>query len=414
MAKMPLPKNAAIVSSLDPTYTLKGRTPRVSSPQLPAFLRLHYLFLGPLVIPRTYLIHGRHNPFIDLYRSGQDGLREIADLFTSGAAFVTGHDNSQFRTLRDHLAVTAGERHPMVFDYKARAPIAEEMDALYPPERGVTVPAKKVTKDFRDRFEAEILSFRRSFPRLELVDWKDLDAFGRIRLKQRNKWNVQKYPEDHWGRNEVYDFILQRAQPREVQVLADCAVATYQRVFAASSPHGSQVVMRSTSKVKEPPVSQLNRSAKLSLNLATDARNSKVWEFDCIEFGRRPWEEIKGRFEDIAWKRHLTNYRSAVAASDRKLVEGALTNLFEILRSAYPVRKSRIAAAANWVANNTAVVLFVDIVSAFAGPPLTWYVVGPHATVAGAAHLNALIQQYRRGRNVRHHVNYLLEPVDRK
>lgn len=101
MMTTPIPSNAAIVAALDPTYTLKPGPWRLTHEHLGAYLRFHYLLVGPLIVPRTYFIHGRHNPFVDLHESGKQGRREICDLLTSGAAYVTGHDHPAFQTLAD-------------------------------------------------------------------------------------------------------------------------------------------------------------------------------------------------------------------------------------------------------------------------------------------------------------------------
>lgn len=407
MANTSLPANAIVLSALDPTYTLTDNAPSIATQLLPAYLRFHYLFLGPLVLPRTYLIHGRYNPFIELYLSGPAGQNEMNDLLTSGGAFVTGHDHPDFQRLQDHLAVTLEEKHPLVFDPETRLAVAADLNSQISPECVVTLPATKVTSDFQERFKREYLKF----PAIQPDDWDRLDQFACQRLVERNEVNRVKYPKGKWGRNEICDFIARSAQPQEARILADCAVAAYQRVFAASNPDGARVVVRSSSSIDQAYLARSNRLPELPLILAVEPNHTRVWELDCGYFGSRPWKEIQGRYTDTDWQQHLTDFRRALGGFDRKAAESALTNLFEILRTKYPAKKSGVNATLNWIANNAFIQLVVDVVGGSTAPPLSWYIVGPHASLVVAAYLHNQVQQKQRRRNVRCHLNYLLKPT---
>lgn len=396
-----MPRHATVISPLDPTYTLTDSTPRLTANQLPAYLRFHYLFFGSLIIPRTYLIHGRYNTFVELYRSGQEGQKEMQNLFTSGVAFITGHDDPSFQRLQDHLSLTAEEQHPLVFDFAARTPIVTDLNSLIPPEHVVTLPIKKVTTDFRERFKAEYLSF----PGIKPIDWIKLDTFARERLKERNVVNFVKYPEGKWGRNEICDLIARSALSHDAHILADCAVVAYQRIFAESISGGTSVMVRSSATLDK------SHEVHLPLNLAAEPSQAKTWELDYADFSLRPWNEIRELYSNIDWQRNLYNFQRALTGFNRAAAESSLTKLFEILQAAYPVRKNRASVVLNWIAGNTAIALLVDVIGTLDNLPHSWCIIGPHASVVLAAYLNNQAQRMKKRQNVRLHLNYLLKPI---
>lgn len=392
-----------LLGALDPTYSLTPTCLKLVHGDLPAYLRLYHLFFGSLVIPRTYLIHGRTNLFFELYKSGPRGKKEIQEFLQSSGALISGHNGEGFKTLDGHLKKTIEEGHPLVFDEDQRIPYACKMQDWIPPQSVVLQDFSRVIKGFPDVFQDYFLSYEH----MDMAGFQELDAKLKELLAERNPKNNIKY--DIWGRNEVCDFIrtLPSGDPIASR-LADCAVATYQHTFAQSFPIDFNVFLNSGA-----PRNSTEESTDLTGRLHDDLKNSQTWEINLAKLSASRWKDIRALSEDRQWSSPRLDFKEALAARDQQKALDALNQLIGVLRKEFRPNAEGARASVRLimddVVNNPLVAIGIGIIGRVNQSDLELYILSGQGLLVAADQLYAKIKQSRREKRLRFHLDYLCD-----
>lgn len=325
--------HAALLASLDPTYTLYSNSSLIEASSLKAYLRFFYILYGSLVIPRTYLIHGVRNPFFDLYHM-RGGKRELEDLFSDADVYVSGHDSANFATLDGHLRMTASEKHPLVYESEDRLPYAKFLQKHIRSESIVLQLVGTVKRQFNERFKTHYLDIEHN----TVKSFKVLDTELIALLRIRNKMNIEKYDVDkgEWGRNEVCDWVrtLPLGDP-DAGKLIRCAVAAYQDTFVVSLPALEPALFLNVPRRSI----EAEKARNFSQATLSELSDSGWWGFDIEKFAKSRWEQVCTFRSANA---HLANdlVYHAAQHEGREQALDCLNELCAKLSSKYPGPKS--------------------------------------------------------------------------
>lgn len=329
-----------LVGTLDPTYSLLPQSDEVLLPasDLNIYLRLFYLFIGAPIVPRTFFIHGRTNPFYNLYSFGDHGKKELKAFLTSGVAHVSGHSHPKFASFSGHFQSTAKEQHPLIVDDKEHLAFAHFLDDCLPPDQRDLF----IWQDFKLVIAEFPAIFRECFLQLGGIDdaFNELDRAARHRLAERNKVNEVQYPEDRWGRNEICDLLKTGPydKSQDASRMIQAAVAAYQKTFATTVPSGvagPKALLASPSRIRTEP-----EETDFAWALTNELSRESIWEIGLEILGSRPWSEISHLGRSLSWQRWLTDYDEAIASHDRKKACFAMEQLATELAKLYPPKKS--------------------------------------------------------------------------
>ncbi|WP_411725308.1 hypothetical protein [Methyloglobulus sp.] len=400
------PSSPTLLGALDPTYSLVPYRAVVSHYDLPVYLRLYYLIFGTLVIPRTYLMHGRNNPFFELYQSGNQGKEELQAFLSESGALISGHNGTSFTTLDGHLEKTKAEHHPLVFGYNQRFRYATEIQDWIPTESIKLQDSSKVIIGFPRLFKKHFLSYEHT----NVKKYDAVDAKLKRFLAERNPNNSIKYGTD-WGRNEVCDYI--RSLPARDQMrsrLADCAVASYQHTFAQTFPNNSNVFLNSQALSNS-----TEESTDFTERLHDDLRDGpKLWEVSLTKLSECPWRTIRAESLRDNWSKPRYEFMEALRDRNREKALDALDRLMGELRKEFNPKDEGSRAIVRMIKDNIprvgpVVGIVISIIGNKNDSDLELYIVNGLGLLTGADWLYTNIQSSRRKKRLRFHLDYLYD-----
>lgn len=400
------PPSPTLLGALDPTYSLVPYRTVVSHYDLPVYLRLYYLLFGTFVIPRTYLIHGRNNPFFELYKSGHRGQKDLQGFLSDSGILISGHNGTGFTTLDGHLEKTIAEDHPLVFDNKERVPYAKKMQDWIPTESIKLQDFSEVINGFPELFKKHFLSYEHT----NVKDYDAVDAKLKELLAKRNPKNNITYGDD-WGRNEVCDYIRSLSAGDQMKSrLADCAVASYQHIFAQSFPYEPNVLLNSQAlpvSTKEP--------TDFTERLHDDLRkNAPLWKVNLTKLSECSWQTIRAESERDNWSKPRHELMQALRVSDREKALYALDQLMGELRKEFSPKDGDARAFVRMIMDNivskqAGIAIAIEMFGKITEFDHELYILSMQCTLIGFDWLYKYNQSSRRKTRLRVHLDYLYD-----